>query len=206
MVLCFIFEPNAQLTDGGPFPASELPCGAAAVACSDLFHTATGKRRLPLLPDGRLRWTYRHSQTRQMQSLDLEPFELIWRFLQQVLPAGYPALVGTRSTASPSFSEIFQGRRGIRPYRVDYGWLSPAARQQANWVRALLGRLPQLNAAEQAAWQMPAELFDPMVPEEEPVEPRPRLCPQCQRPLILYATWRAGQIPPRPPVAARRPP
>jgi hypothetical protein len=91
-----------------------------------VFHTATGNRRLPLLPDGRLRWTYRDSQTHQLQSLALEPFELIRRFLQHVLPAGYS--------------------------RVRYfGWLSPAARQKANRVRVLLVHLPQLSAAEQAA-------------------------------------------------------
>jgi hypothetical protein len=68
-----------------------------------VFHTATGNRRLPRLPDGHLRWTYRDSQTHQLASVDLEPFELIRRFLQHVLPAGYS--------------------------RVRYfGWLSPAAR------------------------------------------------------------------------------
>jgi hypothetical protein len=147
-----------------------------------VFHTATGNRRLPLLPDGRLRWTYRDSQTHKITTLDLEPFELIRRFLQHVLPAGYS--------------------------RVRYfGWLSPAARQKANRVRVLLGRLPQLSAAEQAAWQMPADSFDPLVPEEVPVEPRPWRCPHCQRPLILHATWLAGQRPPRPPaVPIRGPP
>ena len=147
-----------------------------------VFHTATGNRRLPLLPDGRLRWTYRNSRTHKIESIDLEPFELIRRFLQHVLPAGY--------------------------CRVRYfGWLSPAARKKANRVRGLLGRLPQLSAAEQAAWQMPADLFDPLFPEEVPIEVQPRLCPHCQRPLILRATWRAGQIPPRPPaVSARSPP
>ena len=147
-----------------------------------VFHTATGNRRLPLLPDGRLRWTYRDSQTHKITTLDLEPLELIRRFLQHVLPAGYS--------------------------RVRYfGWLSPAARQKANRVRVLLGRLPQLSAAEQRAWQMPADSFDPLVPEEVPVEPRPWLCPHCQRPLILHATWLAGQMPPRPPaVLVRGPP
>jgi hypothetical protein len=90
---------------------------------------------------------------------------------------------------------------------IYFGWLSPAARQKANRVRVLLGRLPQLSAAEQAAWQMPADSFDSLVPEEVPVEPRPWLCPHCQRPLVLHATWLAGQMPPRPPaVPVRGPP
>ena len=147
-----------------------------------VFHTAAGNRRLPLLPDGRLRWTYCDSQTHKTTSVDLEPFELIRRFLQHVLPAGYS--------------------------RVRYfGWLSPAARKKANRVRVLLGRLPQLSEAEQAAWQMPADSFDPMVPEEQPVQPRPWICPHCQRPMILHSTWSAGKLKPRPPaVPVRGPP
>ena len=90
-------------------------------------------------------------------------------------------------------------------YLVPGGGLSLDGCQWVASKRKFL--LPQLSAAEQAAWQMPADSFDPLVPEEVPVEPRPWLCPQCQRPLILHATWLAGQMPPRPPaVPIRGPP
>jgi hypothetical protein len=147
-----------------------------------IFHTTTGNRRLPLRPDGRLGWIYRDSQTGQKRTVDLEPGELIRRFLQHVLPAGFS--------------------------RVRYfGWLATAARQKANRVRALLGRRPQLSAAEQAAWQMPAGSFEPLAPAVAPGPPRVWLCPQCHQPLILHATWRAGQPAPRLPVhPARGPP
>ena len=54
-----------------------------------VFQTATGNRRLTRLPDGRVLWPYRDSQSRQWQSLALEETELIRRFLQHVLPSGY---------------------------------------------------------------------------------------------------------------------
>jgi hypothetical protein len=147
-----------------------------------IFHTATGNRPVPLLPDGRLRWTYRHSQTHQIQRLELEPNELIRRFLQHVLPAGYS--------------------------RVRYfGWLAPAARQKANRVRALLGQRPRLSEAEQAAWQLPEQDEEPLVADEVALERSPRLCPLCQQPLLRVATWFAGRLPPRPLIfLARAPP
>ena len=46
------------------------------------FKTATGNRALPVQPDGRLRWRYRDSTTRAWRHVDLEPRELLRRFLQ----------------------------------------------------------------------------------------------------------------------------
>jgi len=69
------------------------PAGSGEAALRYLsryvFKTATGNRDLPLLPDGRVRWRYRQSTTGHWQHLDLEPFELIRRFLQHVLPSGF---------------------------------------------------------------------------------------------------------------------
>ena len=54
-----------------------------------VFKTATGNRRLHLLPDGQVRWPYRSSQTGQWTHQDFTPEELIRRFVQLVLPQNY---------------------------------------------------------------------------------------------------------------------
>jgi hypothetical protein len=145
-----------------------------------IFKTATANRRLQLLPEGKVRWPYRQSQTGQWTHLDLEPDELLRRFLQHILPQGY--------------------------CRVRcFGWYHPAAKVRANRVRALLRQAPVLSAAEEQTWQMPpaGPGWEPAAPVKPPPAPAP-LCPCCRIPMVLRATWRAG---PRPPLAAQpRPP
>lgn len=157
------------------------PVGSGQVALQYLsryvFKTATGDRDLPLLPNGRVRWRYRESTTGRWQQVDLQPFELIRRFLQHVLPAGFHRV-----------------RR--------FGWLHPSARVKFNRVRALLKQTPVLADAERAAWQPPA--IEVEVPEPlPPPDPRP-LCPHCQRPMLPCGSWRPGQPRLRPP--GRAPP
>jgi len=86
-----------------------------------VFKTATGNRGVPRLPDGRVRWNYRDSQTNRWQSLVLEPDELLRRFLQH-LPAA-PFLF-----ASP-LSDRRAAQAGVLPagfHRVRrFGWLAP---------------------------------------------------------------------------------
>jgi Putative transposase/Transposase zinc-binding domain len=142
-----------------------------------VFKTATGNRRLLQLPDGRLRWPFRNSRTNRPDHVHLQPEELIRRFLQHVLPAGF--------------------------HRVRlFGWFHPAGRLKLNRVRALLNRSPHLTQAEQEAWQLPEELITP-AHELENSPPVP-LCPQCHQPMELQATWLAGRPVPLPP--ARAPP
>jgi len=140
-----------------------------------VFKTATGNRVLRLLPDGRVEWPYRDSQTGKTARVALEPGELIRRFLQHVLPAGFHRV-----------------RR--------FGWLHPAGRRKLNRVRALLGQAPRLSEAEQAAWQPPAELSEP--PELAPAAPSGPLCPRCQRPMMCLGSWRPGQPRLQPPERA----
>jgi len=153
------------------------PAGSGQAALRYLsryvFKTATGDRDLPLLPEGRVRWRYRHSTTGREQHLDLEPFELIRRFLQHVLPSGFHRV-----------------RR--------FGWLHPAARLKLNQVRALLDQAPVLTDAERVAWQGPQPELEPPEPLLAPA-PTP-LCPQCRQPMIHGGSWHAGQPPRRPPV------
>jgi hypothetical protein len=155
------------------------PAGSGQAALQYLsryvFKTATGDRDLPLLPDGRVRWRYRESSTGRCQHVDLQPFELIRRFLQHVLPAGFHRV-----------------RR--------FGWLHPAARAKLNRVRALLKQTPVLGEAERAAWQPPT--IEVEAPEPLPApDPRP-VCPHCQRPMLPCGSWRPGQPRLRPPVRA----
>ena len=126
-----------------------------------VFKTATGNRPLQLLPNGRLRWPFRHSGTGAWRHIDLEPFEFLRRFLQHVLPAGFHRV-----------------RR--------FGWLHPGGRAKLNRVRALLQIPPLLSAAEQAAWQPPAPApssgsgFNPLAGGAP--NPRPALSPLRPRP------------------------
>lgn len=158
------------------------PAGSGAHALRYLsryvFKTATGNRPLERLPDGRVRWPYRDSATGRAAHLDLELSELLRRFLQHVLPAGFHRV-----------------RR--------FGWLHPAARTKLNRVRALLHQAPLLTDGERAAWQPPDE--DRFAPPE-PLSPEPRAprCPRCQHPMTRIGSWRPGHPKLRPP--ARAPP
>jgi hypothetical protein len=145
-----------------------------------VFKTATGNRRLDLLPNGQVRWPYRSSQTQQWTHLDLTPEQLIRRFLRHVLPQGY--------------------------CRVRcFGWYHPAAKVRANRVRALLRLAPVLSLAEKQTWKIPEGLLpvEPSPLPERPPVPAP-LCPCCQKPMIFLERWQAGQ--PTPPPQRPRPP
>jgi len=134
-----------------------------------IFKTATGNRRLQLLPDERVRWPYRDSATGQAAHQDLTPQELLRRFLQHVLPGGYHRV------------------------RV-FGWFHPAARQKLNRVRALLKQSPILTQAQRDAWQPSPEVCEAVEPAENKPPPPPQ-CPHCEKPMVLVASWRAGQPP-----------
>ena len=130
-----------------------------------VFKTATDNRWLERLPDGKVRWPYRDSNTGHSEHLELEPFELIRRFLQHILPAGF--------------------------HRVrTFGWLHPAGRKNFNRVRALLGEPPVLTAAERQAWQLSQPDLEP--PEPLPTPNRTPTCPRCQGAMIRIASWRPG--------------
>jgi hypothetical protein len=142
-----------------------------------VFKTATSNRTVQLLPEGKVRWTYRHSQTGQPASIHLEPMEFMARFLQHILPAHF-ARVRT------------------------FGWLHPAGKIRANRVRALLGQKPLLTPAEEQTWMLPTEP-DFKLPDSPPaVMASAPVCPRCNLPMQLVASWRAGGAvlyPKRPP-------
>ena len=142
-----------------------------------VFKTATSNRRVSSLPDGRLRWGYRDSNTQRLCSLRLEPLEFMRRFLQHTLPHRF-ARVRT------------------------FGWLHPAAKVRANRVRALLHHAPVLSAREQQAWHPPLDPELEVPPPPEAKKPRPVLCPHCQQAMRLIGSWpprRALLYPCRPP-------
>jgi hypothetical protein len=135
-----------------------------------VFKTATGNRTLPRQPDGRLRWRYRDTATRAWRHVDLEPFELLRRFLQHVLPRGFHRV-----------------RR--------FGWWHPGGRVKRKRVRALLRQPPGLTPAEQAAWQ-PPESHAPAPEDALPDNPTPPLkCARCGAVLVVVERWRPGQRP-----------
>jgi hypothetical protein len=128
-----------------------------------VFKTATGNRQLQLLPNGRLRWPFRHSGTGGWRHIELEPFEFIRRFLQHVLPANFHRV-----------------RR--------FGWLHPAGRAKLKRVRALLNTSPLLSAAEQAAWQVPTAgppTTATAAPQPQIPTPGALYCPRCGQALVL---------------------
>ncbi len=136
-----------------------------------VFQTATGNRALPVQPDGRLRWRYRDSGTRAWRHVDLEPGELVRRFLQHVLPRGFHRV-----------------RR--------FGWWHPGGRGKLKRVRALLRQRPVLSAAEAAAWQPPqGDLPEPADAQPSTPTPPPLKCARCGGALVLVERWRPGQQP-----------
>jgi hypothetical protein len=135
-----------------------------------IFKTATANRTVDLLANGKVRWPYRDSKTGQWQSLDLEPDQLISRFLQHVLPRGYCRV------------------------RL-FGWLHPAAKVRANRVRALLRQPPSLSPEELRVWQPPVTEEEVAVAEETTPPPSTApLCPRCQKPMTLIGHWKSGQM------------
>jgi hypothetical protein len=157
-----------------------LPVGSGQQALQYLsryvFKTATGNRPLQLLPNGPVRWPYRHSANGQPAHQDLAPEELVRRFLQHILPPGF--------------------------CRVRFfGWFHPASRRKLNRVRALLKQSPLLTPAERDAWRPDEQLLEPSHPIESIPAPLPE-CPHCHKPMALVGTWRTGQ----PLTMARSPP
>ena len=142
-----------------------------------VFKTATSNRKVQLLPEGRVRWNYRESNTGRHTAITLQPLEFMARFLQHILPRGY-ARVRT------------------------FGWLHPAAKVRANRVRALLGQQPLLSRAEDKAWNPPPDPELELPVADTVLVCAPPLCPRCQQPMLLVASWSKGQVllyPKRPP-------
>ena len=143
-----------------------------------VFKTATSNRKIELLPNGKLRWEYRKSQTGRFTSIELEPLEWMSRFLQHILPRGF-ARVRT------------------------FGWFHPAGKVRLNRVRALLRQGPLLTPAEQQAWKPPADPDLEPAPEQTPAPARPGpVCPCCQQTMLRLGSWH----PARPILFPKRPP
>lgn len=136
-----------------------------------IFKTATANRTVYLLANGKVRWPYRDSNTGQFRSIDLEPHQLLSRFLQHVLPPGYCRV------------------------RL-FGWLHPAAKRRANRVRALLKEKPILSQEEVRAWQPPPTDDEP-AEQTLPMSSVLPICPRCQKPMTLIGCWKAGEPPPQ---------
>lgn len=139
-----------------------------------IFKTAATNRPLTFLPDGRVRWPYKDSDTGQWMTAKFEPDELIRRFAQHILPQGY--------------------------CRVRcYGWLHPAAKARLNRIRALLKQAPLLSPQQLAAWKLPDELLpeDPAPPTPPPSAP---ICPCCHKPMSFLDGWYPGEPVPKPPL------
>ncbi|HRY50572.1 MAG TPA: transposase [Candidatus Paceibacterota bacterium] len=157
-----------------------------------VFKTATGNRAVPRLPDGRVRWPYRESAPGRWQSLVMSTEELIRRFLQHVLPAGFHRV-----------------RR--------FGWWHPAARAKREHVQRLLAGAAPGSTGEPALEPLVpdegADPFDELERAETFVEAHtlpaakgpmpPPLCPRCDRPMVCVARWHGGQHPVE---SARAPP
>jgi hypothetical protein len=130
-----------------------------------VFKTATGNRRVQQLPDGRLLWPYRDSQTHRDTAVPLEPHEWMRRFLQHILPRHF-ARVRT------------------------FGWCHPAAKVRLNRVRALLHEKPCLTPAEKDAWQPPPQPEEHSPHQPSTLDPQPLLCPRCHKAMIRIGHWR----------------
>jgi hypothetical protein len=142
-----------------------------------VFKTATGNRKVQLLADGKVQWNFRESKGGRATSIQLDPLEFMGRFLQHILPRGY-ARVRT------------------------FGWLHPAAKVRANRVRALLGQQPLLTAAEEQAWNPPADPDSQLPASPRGVVCSSPLCPRCQQVMRLVGSWLSAQpmlYPKRPP-------
>ncbi len=146
--------------------------GALLYLSRYVFKTATANRLVQRLANGPVRWPYRDSQTGAWTHLDLEPQELLRRYLQHVLPKGFTRV------------------------RL-FGWFHPAARKKLNKVRALLDQGPVLTAQERQVWLEQTQIEQAAEAATDDPSPTPQpLCPRCQKPMQLVGQWRAGAQPP----------
>ena len=164
-----------------PWIVDSRPAGSGENALRYLsryvFKTATSNRKVQLLPDGKVRWSYRESKTGRDTSIKLDPLEFMGRFLQHILPRGF-ARVRT------------------------FGWLHPAAKVRGNRVRALLRQQPLLTPAEEQTWTPPAEPDLALPDDPTPAVCSAPLCPRCQQQMKLLGSWHPRQAllhPKRPP-------
>jgi hypothetical protein len=136
-----------------------------------IFKTATSNRVVQLLPNGKVRWSYRESQSGQARSMELDPMDFMARFLQHTLPCGF-ARVRT------------------------FGWFHPAAKIRRNRVRALLGENPLLTPREQQTWNPPSQP-EPEIETEAVIAPsRAPACPICHKTMNFVGKWSRGHPPP----------
>jgi hypothetical protein len=171
-----LFEPIPAKVWKQPWVVHCQPAGSGEKALRYLsryiFKTATANRTVQRLANGQVRWPYRDSKTGEPKFVELEPHQLISRFLQHVLPRGYCRV------------------------RL-FGWLHPAAKLRANRVRALLQQKPALSEEEIRAWQPPRTDDEPPLDGETTAAPSPPpMCPRCQKPMTPIGRWKPGQFPP----------
>jgi hypothetical protein len=142
-----------------------------------VFKTATGNRLVQQLPDGRLRWTYRDSQTQRPAQVRLQPLDFMARFLQHILP--------------PHFARV-----------RTFGFFHPAAKVRLNRVRALLRQKPFLTPAEKDTWQppepqpagaTPSATPAPADKAAQPTAPCGPVCPHCHKVMLRLGAWRTPQ-------------
>ena len=146
-----------------------------------VFKTATANRKVKVLPEGKVLWTYRESKTRQFTSIKLDSLQFLSRFLQHVLP--------------PHFARV-----------RSFGWFQPAAKVRLNRVRALLRQAPVLTQAQKKTWNPPPSIAA-AAPSPQPVLPTvcTPWCGRCRQPMTLMASWKPGQPLPGP-LRPKRPP
>jgi len=139
-----------------------------------VFKTATANRLVRTTSQGQVVWPYRESRTGLNKAITLWPNDLISRFVQHVLPAGY--------------------------HRVRwFGWLHPASRAKLNRVRALLRQPPLLTQEEQQRWLATQEVEDPVseLPETQlKATQRSQMpfCARCQLPMEWVRRFDRGTL------------
>ncbi len=121
-----------------------------------VYRVALSNHRIEGFQQGRVTFRYTHAKTRQTRRMTLPVLDFMARFLQHVLPKGFAKI---RS----------------------YGLLSPSCRKGLERARHLL---------ESAAAQLPQRPARRTGPEDpSPTasnEPKPRLCPVCNRGHVYF--------------------
>jgi len=129
-----------------------------------VYRVALSNDRIERFEHGRVTFRYTHARTRQTRRITLPVRDFIARFLQHVLPRGFPKI-------------------------RYYGLLSPSSRPDLERARNLLQSVSS-NSPSQSATPTPSEDGSGIEGSLEPPDPSPpRLCPLCKRGHLHLQTF-----------------
>lgn len=137
-----------------------------------VYRVALSNHRIERFQNGQVTFRYTQAPSGQIRRLTLPVHDFIARFLQHVLPRGFPKI-------------------------RYYGLLSPSSRPQLQRARHLLESASPRPSSQPNPSPSADVLSNPLASPETPELPQPRICPVCKHGhLHFHAILRRARAPP----------